>query len=264
MEDNTALAKRFAETEEDRLMLKKALDKMEAAEKRAVPANTKFLSQRQAVMCTAMLKAAGNPAHMYLGGYENAERRVLFFPPDWMDWTPEGDESPIAVVRCEYSKENTLSHRDILGAMMGLGIERETVGDILVSEGEAFIIVLREILPFVLQNLDSAGRARLTAAEIPENELKVPEAAFTLKKDTVSSLRLDSVVSSGFNLSREKAAELIRSGRVSLNHLECTKPDKPVTQGAQVSARGFGKFELFEVSGLTKKGRTAIVVKKYV
>jgi len=264
MEDNTALAKRFAETEEDRLMLKKALDKKDAAERKSAPSNTKFLSQRQSVMCTAMLKAAGNPAHIYLGGYADAERRVLFFPPDWMDWTPEGDESPIAVVRCEFSRENELTHRDILGAMMGLGIERETVGDILVSECEAFIIVLREILPFVLQNLDSAGRARLTVAEIPENELKVPEAAFVLKKDTVSSLRLDSVVASGFNLSREKAAELIRSGRVSLDHLECTKPDKAVTQGARISARGFGKFELFEIGGLTEKGRTAIVVKKFV
>lgn len=264
MEDNTALAKRFAQTEEDRLMLKKVLDKKDAAERKSAPSNTKFLSQRQAVMCTAMLKAAGNPEHIYLGGYDDAERRVLFFPPDWMDWTPEGDESPIAAVRCEFSKENTLSHRDILGAMMGLGIERETVGDILVSEGEAFIIVLREILPFVLQNLDSAGRSRLTATEIPQSELKVPAASFTLKKDTVSSLRLDSVVSSGFNTSREKAAELIRSGRVSLDHLECTKPDKPVVQGARISARGLGKIELHEVGGLTKKGRTAITIKKFV
>ena len=263
MEDNTALAKRFAQTEEDRLMLKKVLDKRDAAEKRGIPSNTKFLSQRQAAMCDAMLKAANDPARIYLGGHDSAERRVLFFPPDWMDWQPEGDESPIAVVRAEFSKENSLSHRDILGAMMGLGIERETVGDILVSEGEAFIIVLREMLPFVLQNLDSAGRARLTVTEIPQSELKIPEASFTLKKDTVSSLRLDSVVSSGFSLSREKAGELIRSGRVSLNHLECTKPDKAVAQGAQISARGFGKFELFEVGGLTKKGRTAIVVKKY-
>lgn len=263
MEDNTALAKRFAQTEDDRLMLKKVLDKKDAAQRKAAPSNTKFLSQRQAVLCTAMLKAAGNPAHMYLGGYEDAERQVLFFPPDWMDWTPEGDESPIAVVRCAFSKENTLTHRDILGAMMGLGVERETVGDILVSEGEAYVVVLREILPFVLQNLISAGRAGLTAAEIPESELKVPQAAFTLKKDTVSSLRLDSVVASGFNTSREKAAEMIRSGRVSLDHLECTKPDKTVTQGARISARGSGKIELYEVGGLTKKGRTAIVIKKY-
>ena len=264
MEDNTSLAKRFAQTEEYRLMLKKVLDKKDAAGRKSVPSNTRFLTRRQAVMCSAMLKAVGSSTHVYLGGYDDAERRVLFFPPDWMDWSPEGDESPIAAVRCEFSKEHALSHRDILGAMMGLGIERETVGDILVSEGEAFIIVLRDILPFVLQNLDSAGRARLTVSEISQSELKIPEASFTLKKDTVSSLRLDSVVASGFNTSREKAAELIRSGRVSLNHMECTKPDKSVGQGAKISARGFGKIELYEVGGLTKKGRTAIAIKKYV
>ena len=191
MEDNTSLAKRFAQTEEDRLMLKKVLDKKDAAHRKAAPTNTKFLSLRQAALCTAMLKAAGNPDHLYLGGYDDAERQVLFFPPDWMEWVPEGDESPVAVIRCAFSKENTLTHRDLLGAMMGLGIERETVGDILVSDGEAFVVILREILPFVLQNLTCAGRAGLTVSEISPKELKVPEAAFSLKRDTVSSLRLD-------------------------------------------------------------------------
>ncbi len=264
MEDNAALAKRFAQTDEDRLMLKKALDKRDSAEKRGIPANTKFLSQRQAALCSAMLKAAGDPTHMYLGGYEDAQRKLLFFPPDWMDWTPEGSDSPIAVIRCAFSKENDLTHRDILGAMMGLGIERETVGDILVSPGSADIVILREILPFVLQNLVTAGRARLSVTEIPPEQIAVPIAGFEIRKDTVSSLRLDSLVASGFSLSRERAAELIRSGRVTLDYLECLKPDKSVTQGAEISARGLGKFRLDQVGGLTRKGRTAIVIKKYV
>ena len=83
-------------------------------------------------------------------------------------------------------------------------------------------------------------------------------------RDTVSSLRLDAVASTGFRMARGKAADLIASGRVQVNWRECTKPDKLLAAGDTVSARGFGKFELTEVGGVTKKGRTAIVLKRYV
>jgi len=83
-------------------------------------------------------------------------------------------------------------------------------------------------------------------------------------RDTVSSLRLDAVASTGFRMARGKAAELISSGRVQVNWRECTKPDKPLAAGDTVSARGFGKFVLTEVGGTTRKGRISIVVKRYV
>ena len=92
----------------------------------------------------------------------------------------------------------------------------------------------------------------------------MPEVNCQEVRDTVSSLRLDAVASTGFRMARGKAAELITSGRVQVNWRECTKPDKLLTAGDTVSARGFGKFELTEVGGVTKKGRTSIVVKRYV
>ena len=95
--------------------------------------------------------------------------------------------------------------------------------------------------------------------DLAVTELKVKEI-----RDTVATLRLDAVASTGFSMSRAKAAELIAAGRVQLNYREVTKPDAPVAQGDVVSARGLGKFELAEVGGLSKKGRTAILVRRYL
>ena len=100
--------------------------------------------------------------------------------------------------------------------------------------------------------------------EIPPAYLHIQEVRCEEVRDTVSSLRLDAVCSTGFRMARGKAADLIASGRVQVNWRECTKPDKPLSAGDTVSARGFGKFQLSEVGGVTKKGRTAIVVKRYI
>lgn len=245
-------------------MLSRVLDKLELCRRRQAPTSTKFLTPGQQVLAKKLISAEGSPSHAFLGGYSESERACLLFLPDWMEDAPEDDDSPIACVRAEFAKENALGHRDILGALMGSGITRDTLGDILVSDNSADIILLREILPYALQNLESAGHAHLNVYEIRTQDLIIPEATFQLKKDTMSSLRLDALVASGFGMSREKAADLIRSGRVSLDHRECLKPDKNVEAGVQVTARGFGKIQLFEVGGITRKGRTAVVIKKYV
>ncbi len=146
---------------------------------------------------------------------------------------------------------------------MGMGIVREKIGDILVGPESADLMVLDTVADFLAQSWESAGRAKLRVAEIDPGCVHIPEIHFEERRDTVSSLRLDAVCSTGFRMARGKAAELIESGRVQLNWRECTKPDKAVSAGDTVSARGFGKFELAEVGSLTKKGRIPIVVKCY-
>ena len=115
-----------------------------------------------------------------------------------------------------------------------------------------------------MQNFFSAGRVTLSLAEITAEELFVPEKDVRTIQDTVASLRLDSIVGAGFGLSREKAATLIRSGRVIVGGLVCEKPDRQLMGGETVSARGFGKFRLSEDSHTTKKGRIGITIEKYI
>lgn len=146
---------------------------------------------------------------------------------------------------------------------MGLGIQRDTVGDILPGANSCDLIVLKEISPFILANLSSAGKVKLKLTSIGHSQLQIPEPEFKLVRDTVASLRLDNIVSAGFSISREKASAAIRAGKVTLNHLECAKPDKTVGRGDRISLRGMGKIEFCEVGNLTKKGRISITIKKY-
>ena len=151
-----------------------------------------------------------------------------------------------------------------MGSVLGLGIEREKVGDILVGSGQCDIIVLEDISEFLRFNLLKAGRAHLRLEEISINELQPPQKRIKIIKDTVPSLRLDAVAASGFSLSRARASELISSGRVQLNHIECVKPDRTVSQGDTVSCRGCGKFVLKQAGGTSKKGRIIIEIERYV
>ena len=262
--DKGALLDRLGLAGEDRLALAKVLDKAGQAESRNIPASTDFLSPQQRAWAQDCLRLAGIPETAYVsqGGYEGAERQVLLFLPDWME--AENAGSPIRCLRASFREEETPTHRDFLGSLMGMGIVREKVGDILVAGGSADLLVLDSVADFLLQSWTSAGRTRLSVTAIEPENLHIPAVRRKEVRDTVSSLRLDAVAASGFRLARGKAAALIESGKVQLNWRECVKPDKPLEAGDVVSARGFGKFELAEVGGLTRKGRISIVLQVYV
>ena len=251
---------------EDRTLLARVLDRAKQASERNIPAATDFLSPAQQAQAADLLHAAGIPETAYIrwGGYDGAERAVLLFLPDWMDPSDAGTYSPIRCLRAAFRPDDRLNHRDILGSLMGMGIVREKVGDILVSPESADLIVLDTVADFLLSSWNSAGRAKLTVTEIPAAHLHIPEVRCEEVRDTVSSLRLDAVCSTGFRMARGKAVDMISSGHVQVNWRPCTKADKLLTEGDTVSARGFGKFQLAAVGGVTKKGRTAIVVKRYI
>ncbi len=262
-EYRAALIRKYARSPEDDALLARLLDKADIHDRSGLMQHSRFLSERDRLCCEPVLRELGKEA-VFWGGYAEAERTVLILPALWQDVESvcRGEASPVSVLRASFRAEERLSHRDFLGALMGLGIERDLVGDILPKEGSCDIVLLREIAPYVQQNLLSAGRASLSLAEIPEAE--AGEAEFRLIRDTVASVRLDAVVGCGFHLSREKAADAIRSGKVFLSGMECLKPDKPVEAGSRISLRGLGKIELSEIGGFSRKGRTQIVIKRFL
>ena len=257
------LIRKYARSPEDDELLARLLDKADIHDRSGLMQHTRFLSERDRLCCEPVLRALGKDA-VFWGGYPEAERTVLILPAEWQE--PEAvkrsDSGPVAVLRASFRAEESLSHRDFLGALMGLGIERDLVGDIIPRAGSCDIVLLREIVPYVMQDLSSAGRASLSLIEIPEAEAR--EAEFRLLRDTVASLRLDAVVGSGFGLAREKAAAAIRAGKVAVNGMECLKPDKGVEAGDRISLRGMGKMELSKAGGLSRKGRIQIVVKRFI
>lgn len=254
---------KIAQSAEDRMLLAKLWDKITQGMRRNIPANTAFLSPREQEMARFLF--GQQPGLRFFGGYDDAERRMLVFLPDYLEESYlDGDESPIFCLRAQFYEADDLSHRDFLGALMGAGIARDTVGDICVSKGSCDFFVTAEIAPYILQNFSSAGRTRLHVKQVPLGEANIPQPEIKEIRDTLASVRLDSVVSSGFRIGRSLAAQYICAGKAAIDGLPCEKPDKPVPEGAKVSIRGLGKIRLAQVGSQTKKGRISVMIHRYV
>ncbi|MBR7104484.1 MAG: hypothetical protein IKC65_06045 [Lentisphaeria bacterium] len=254
---------RIAHTPEDRMLLAKVWDKINAGLRRNIPGNTCFLTPRELEMTRYLF---GDLEGLYaFGSYEGAERKMLVFLPDYLEENALYEEdSPLVCLRAKFYEGDCPSHRDFLGALMGAGIAREVLGDICVGKDSCDFFVTAEISPYILQNFTSAGRAKVSLNRIPLSEVSVPEPEVKEIKDTLASLRLDSVVSSGFRIGRSLAAQYISAGKAAVNGLPCEKPDKAVTEGDKISLRGMGKIKLKTVGGQTKKGRISVVIDRYV
>lgn len=263
--NKTELLNKFSKDPEERIVLARALDQLDRAQNRSIPCATQFLSPAQRAALEPLLAACGHPKHLFHGGYEGAERTVCVFLPDWQEAEDWDAADELSAIECAYPPTGAdLTHRDLLGGLMGIGLTRERVGDILVGESAAQIVCLRDAAPIILSQFGQAGRYRLRLREIPLSALAPAPAEVKLIHDTVSTLRLDAVLSCGFSLARGKAADAVTGGRVSLNHRECLKPDKPVGEGDVLTCRGLGKCVVKEVPGQTKKGRTVLVIERYL
>jgi len=201
----------------------------------------------------------------FFGGYPDAERKMLVYLPEYLEESAlmEAD-SPVVCLHASFYEGDSPNHRDFLGALMGIGIGRETVGDICVGKAHCDFFVTAEIAPYLQQNFLSAGRAKLRLSAIPLSQAAIPEPEVKQVKDTLASLRLDSVISSGFRIGRSLASQYVAAGKAAIDGLPCEKPDKAVTQGAKISVRGLGKIKLTAVNGQTKKGRISVVIDRYV
>ena len=259
--DKKTLLDRAASSPEERILLAHVLDECERCRLRGQPGHTPFLSPAEQRASQDLLRAAAvHEGYVFCGGYERAERRMLCFLPEWQEESGEGEL--IRALRVHYYE--SLTHRDLLGSLMGLGVRRGALGDILAGERSADVLCEAAMAPFLLQEWRAAGRVALRAEEISLGELNIPAQRVRELRDTVASLRLDAVTGCGFSLSRAKAAELVESGRVQLNYRETTRCDAAVAEGDVISARGLGKFTLASVGGKSKKGRTAIVLRRYL
>ena len=254
---------KIARTPEDKVLLAKLWDKINAGMRKNIIANTGFLSLRELEMARFLF---GELEGLYsFGGFDEAERKMLVYLPEYLDVDAlMGEDSPVVCLRATFYQGDSPSHRDFLGALMGAGIAREAVGDICVGNGSCDFFITREIAPYILQNFDSAGRTKLHLEQIPLELAQIPQPETKEIRDTLASLRLDSVISTGFRISRSSAAQHIVAGRAAIDGLPCDKPDKLVTEDVKISVRGLGKIKLKAVSGQTKKGRISIIIERYI
>lgn len=257
---------------EEKILLAGIEDKWRQCREYYAVTSTGFLDLHQRSLaenlCRELTRRDETIRYAFYGGYEEAERTVLMFLPEYIDAENLSElarSGPLAGLRLHHrAGGRDLHHGDYLGSLTGLGLKRETIGDILVNEAEADVIVLEEIRTFLLTHYDKAGRTELFPESIELSELHVPKLRMKEYRDTVASLRLDNVIASAFSMSRGLAAEAIKSGIVFVNHMQADKVSMIVREGDQLVCRGRGKAILQQTGGKTRKGRTVIVLKKYI
>lgn len=242
--------------EEEKLVLARIMDAARLAEKRNCPVYTDFLSPAHQAIAQKAAKTVPFLDFMLWGGYEVAERKMGVFIPKRF----EEPSWPIVVLALKTRGEYPV-HPEILGALTGLGVRREKVGDILASADPPKLLCDRSIVPFLIENFVKAGRKTFRTEEADIGI--IPEAEHEEKTFTVPSLRLDCVAAEGFGMARTKMTELIKKGGASLNWAETFSPSAPVREGDTVSLRGHGRIVVAKIGGMSKKDRIFVTVEKY-
>ncbi len=243
---------------ENELLIAKINDTAEICFRTDKPKFLGFLSAEQAVLAQRNLEKR-NIRFSFSGGFEGAERVVLGCFPEWQ----EGEIFPIKAITFTFRKTDKPGHRDFLGSLLGLGLKREAIGDILIEEGRAVVFCLEEIADFILNQLSKVGRTGVKSQEGFLEPLPIKDNLLEFR-DTVASDRLDCVVSALCKTSRSSALVKINEGTVSVNSVVCEKPTKAVFDGDIITVRGYGKFIIKSLNQKTKKQRIILEYKKYV
>lgn len=239
---------------EDKLVLSKAEDTIYLSDKRYSPAFYGFLNEHKSSLIKNNIYL--NDGCFFWGGYDNA-KRVIFGSGVYST-----DKFPLSALCFNYKSEFKLSHRDFLGSLMALGIERSTIGDIIVNDGYTIVFVKNEIVPFIKQEVRKIGQVGVKITDYDLSDFTY-EDEFDEMTFTVSSLRLDVFVSALCKVSRDKAYKLIESEMVAVNHQTQTNVSKNLCVDDVVTIRKYGKFVFAENNGFSKKGKIKVSVKHF-
>ena len=198
---------------------------------------------------------------MFFGGRPECERQAVFFLPEYLEAEDLDTGETICAMHLT-AAFGSPGHRDYMGAILGMGVGREWVGDIWVKDQEAWAFCMKSVLRHLL-SIDKVGRYGVKAEELPPDRVPAPERKVQEKSFSVQSLRLDAVVGGMFNLSRTEAARQISAGNVSLNYLQSDKTDCAIHEGDVVSLRGAGKGCVSSLGGTSRKGRLFVYAEIY-
>ncbi len=218
-----------------------------------------FLSPEECVTAERICKRSGAPYILY-GGHPEGERKMLAvsaYDPQILFGC-----FPIVLLKLSGNDLSLLSHRDVLGALMGAGIRRELIGDIIVRDGIAAFFAVDHIAEFLIQNVTSVGRQTVKIQDAPL-DFVIPPQPFEELRITVASLRVDAVVGGLCRCSREQATRLIEGKFVMINHIPVDKKTKEIHPGDCIVVRGSGKWIVDQCGELTKKGRAVLRCRKY-
>lgn len=246
---------------DEHFFVERVLDWMEKAERHYRPVLTPFQNPREQTITEMLVKRAPELGVIFDGGFSDAERKRAWIHPPYLE---EGDTG-LAFLEVKPADRSTpLKHPDVLGSLLGLGLKREVIGDILTLEAQCQVVVSREILDFIQTQLNRVGRIPVRLAEIDRKAIRSPEQETETVTASVSSLRVDAVMAEAFRLSRSKATLWVKSGKCSINWKLTENPAEPVCEGDMISLRGGGRVRVGETLGETRKGCRLIQLTRFI
>lgn len=249
------------EEEDQKEELRKLIDLCDQSSRQHVVKVSGFLSPIFRAFIPSIMSHYQDLSYEMDGGYDDCEYFKLMVYPDYLDLS----HRPIKALRVVYNpKYGDIGHRDVLGSLMGLGIQRHLIGDILVKDALIHIIVDEDMGPYICGQLERIGSTKVSCEIIDTKEVEYTKPEMKDEFYTLSSLRLDAFIASVHNMSRNKALQLIKSDKVKVNYLITSNPSLPLKEKDMISLRGKGRVIFTEFLGTSKKDRIKIAIKKYV
>lgn len=242
-----------------KILLSRTNDLFKLCDKYASPRFSQFLDGAEIADIRDNIHFPYGYNVMFWGGFEDCERKVLGVFPEWEE--SEENKFPISVIKFTSGFTKKLTHRDYLGTVMSLGIDRVKIGDILVEESSAYVFVYSDIAEYIKNNISKISNIGVKSEILSGDNIDIPRKNYRIAEAVCASLRLDAVIAGALNMSRNVSVQLISAGKVKLNYREESHASKLLKEGDLVSVRGYGRFFLEEAGNETRKGRLHITVK---
>ena len=255
------------QSEEEKLLIAKILDKLEFCKTRNKIVNTDFFNISEIGVIKKVLEEQKVSNYFFFGGKEEADRSILILYPDKIteEIARKNISNIVEIIRIIIPNELKYEHRDYLSGIMKLGIKREKFGDILVTDTGADIVCLKEISEYLQMNLKELIRFKKSTINLFDiSELENIETKFEEFSIIVSSVRLDNFVAELARCSRTKAIEFIEEMRVFVNSIVQEKSSKKINEGDIITIRGKGKFVFDSIQRETKNNKFVINIRKYI
>lgn len=249
---------------EDKILYSKVLEQLIFSAKNYEKTFTEFLPPLKSSEILGYINKSNISENIKVfGGYEDAERVIIGFCPEYLEI--EENDFPINILEITYNEKYSrqLTHRDFLGSLIGLGIDRSKLGDIILEGNKAICFVEKDIASYIEFNLQKVGSTKVKIAVSSIKDYHIPQQKFEEKTIIVASLRLDSVLGHSFNLARGKVSDLIKGEKAFLNWGLETSTSKMVKENDIITLRGFGRIKILNISGKTKKDRIVLNIIKY-
>lgn len=252
--------------DEEHLLLSHIDDLCKEANNKQYVTNSDFLTLQESSLVSKHLTKV-NQTYEFVGGYDDAERlMVLIVPNDGQSFLPKREDlmTYLSIEPKSLKFGRKLNHRDYLGALMNLGIDRKVLGDLLMDGQSCTLICLKHMTEFIMKNLLQVRHAGVTITEIDSLADYLGKRSFKRISNTVASLRIDGVMKVCVRASRQDCQKLIQSGHVFVNGVEVHKGSHQIELDDIIVVRGHGKFKMVGIGNLTKKNRTFIDIDQYV